>query len=132
MKQRNLQKRNSETSVIKLLALKDKAYNEIFLDTVHSMTLEEYALYYAELGFAVFPLIPDTKIPFKGSGGLHDATTDERIIQDWWLQEPDANIGLSTQNLVVVDIDQPNHPWLTEKIFPECPINLTPRKNGRR
>lgn len=39
------------------------------------MNLLEYALWYAELGYAVFPCAPGAKQPLT-SKGLHDATTD--------------------------------------------------------
>ncbi|NRA37897.1 MAG: bifunctional DNA primase/polymerase [Planctomycetes bacterium] len=92
------------------------------------MNLEEYALYYAELGYAVFPLQPGTKVPFAGSRGVLDASVDSEIISDWWLQEPDANIGLSTCNLCVLDVDLANHPWLAKIQQISCSaISMTPR-----
>ena len=64
------------------------------------------ALWYAERGLRVFPLQPGRKIPFGGSRGCHDATTDADRIRAWWTNTPDANIGLATGHLVdVVDID---------------------------
>lgn len=66
------------------------------------------ALWYAEQGVPVFPLIPGRKHPFKGSHGLLDATTDPSKITDWWTATPEANIGLATGHLFdVVDIDGP-------------------------
>ena len=71
--------------------------------------LHQSALWYAEQGQPVFPLAPGTKIPFKGSRGCLDATTDANQINAWWLATPDANIGLATGHLVdVVDIDGTN------------------------
>jgi len=70
------------------------------------------ALYYAALGWAVFPLVPRDKVPLlskaKGGKGLHDATTDAVTIAGWWTQYPDANVGIATgaaSGVVVVDVD---------------------------
>lgn len=69
-------------------------------------TLHQSALYYASCGLKVFPLSPGTKIPFKGSRGCLDATTDPDRINAWWTATPDANLGIATGHLVdVVDVD---------------------------
>ena len=63
------------------------------------------ALQLAEHGFPVFPLIPNDKRPLiKGWQRLATATDIDRI-RDWWADEPDANIGISTERLYVVDVD---------------------------
>ena len=72
------------------------------------MTLKETALSYAELNFAVFPLVPADKIPaVKNWGKL--ATTDKEIIIKWWDENPRYNIGIATGvpsgGLVVLDVD---------------------------
>lgn len=73
------------------------------------------ALYYASLGWAVFPLVPQDKVPLigkrDGGNGLHDATTDADQITAWWTGTPDANVGLVTgskSGVVVVDVDGEN------------------------
>lgn len=70
------------------------------------------ALFYASLGWAVFPLVPREKIPLlskaKGGNGLKDASADPDVVTAWWSKYPDANIGLTTggaSGLVVVDVD---------------------------
>jgi hypothetical protein len=70
------------------------------------------ALYYAGLGWPVFPLVPREKIPLfskkNGGHGVKDATTDADQVTAWWSDYPDANIGLATGGpsaLYVVDID---------------------------
>ena len=70
------------------------------------------ALYYASLGWSVFPLVPREKIPLlskaKGGNGLKDASADLDTVTAWWSRYPDANIGLTTggpSGLVVVDVD---------------------------
>jgi hypothetical protein len=37
--------------------------------------------------------------------GVKDATTDEDQIRQWWEAEPDANIGLATGEVFVIDLD---------------------------
>lgn len=70
------------------------------------VSLHSAALWYASVGLRVFPLSPGSKIPFKGSGGCHDATSDPERINAWWGGNPAANIGLATGHTVdVVDVD---------------------------
>lgn len=78
--------------------------------------LVQEAMRLASLGYRVFPCVPNQKRPLTPRG-LHEGTTDEDQIADWWTQHPDANIGLVTDGLVVVDVDatqdgKPN-PWLS-------------------
>ena len=60
---------------------------------------------YQETGFAIFPLVPDRKIPLKGSHGFRDARIVE--LRDSWPQG--ANVGIATGmrsgGLVVIDCD---------------------------
>jgi putative DNA primase/helicase len=73
--------------------------------------LLEAALRYADLGWHVFPLAPQRKIPPKGSHGCKEATTDTTKIRAWWEEQPRANIGIATGEKTgfwVLDID-PRH-----------------------
>lgn len=70
------------------------------------------AVYYASLGWPVFPLAPREKRPLlskkDGGNGVLDATTDVDIIVGWWTAHPTANVGIATGGdaaLYVVDID---------------------------
>lgn len=64
------------------------------------------ALWYAQEGHPVFPLLPGGKRPWHGSRGLTEATTDPGQIVAWWSELPDSNIGLATGHLVdVLDFD---------------------------
>ena len=61
----------------------------------NEMPLKVAALEYGRMGWPVLPLHPRLKRPAT-KHGLMDATTDERIIADWWKRWPEANIGLRT------------------------------------
>ncbi len=67
--------------------------------------LLDAALEFAGQGLSVFPLTPGTKIPRRGSGGFHDATTDIDQIRDWWTADSQPNLGVRTVGLAVVDVD---------------------------
>ncbi len=89
------------------------------------------AIHYAELGYPVFPCVPGTKKPLT-EHGFKDATTDPAQIEAWWTQWPDANVGIATADLAVIDIDGASNAWLADD--PEkaeslaCgPMSLTPR-----
>jgi hypothetical protein len=73
--------------------------------------LKRAALAYAlSLCWAVLPLAPCGKVP-RTKHGIHDATTNEQIIREWWTRWPDANIGVRTgsaSNLVAIDMDPRN------------------------
>lgn len=73
------------------------------------MTLKEWALEYARMGLAVFPLRAKNKTPAT-KNGCKDATTDQKQIASWWNRWPDANIGIATGSvsggLVVIDLDR--------------------------
>lgn len=70
--------------------------------------MKEWALYYASMGLAVFPLRPKDKRPATVNG-CKAATTNKEQIADWWDKHPDSNIGIATGRLsgglVVVDLD---------------------------
>ncbi len=70
--------------------------------------LRDAAIEYAKKGFAVFPLKPRNKTPIQG-GGFKNATTDLKLIEQWWSRTPNANIGIATGQmsggLVVIDLD---------------------------
>lgn len=50
------------------------------------------------LGWPVFPLAPQSKVPViakeDGGHGYLDATTDPEQINAWWVARPEANIGV--------------------------------------
>ncbi|MBQ0820987.1 DUF3987 domain-containing protein [Microvirga sp. HBU67558] len=79
------------------------------------MPLADAAVWYAQQGIPVFPLMPGRKTPFGNKwlgvaegvdGGFHVATIDEATIREWWRREPNANIGAPTGHLFwVLDVD---------------------------
>lgn len=69
--------------------------------------LHEAALRWAAAGIPVFPCAPGTKVPFEGSTGFHEATTDTAQIDRWWYGTPEANIAFSPADVgwCVIDPD---------------------------
>jgi Bifunctional DNA primase/polymerase, N-terminal len=65
------------------------------------------ALEYARRGWHVLPV--RGKIPCTAHG-VHDATTSEAIIRDWWRTWPSAGVAIAVgpSGLVVVDCDVKN------------------------
>ena len=66
------------------------------------------ALEFAQRGWRVFPLLPDSKKPHAGSAGFHDATADADTIRAAWQTCPQSNVGIATgkpSNVFVVDVD---------------------------
>lgn len=69
--------------------------------------LRDAARWYAGNGIALFPLRPGEKRPGTAHG-FKDATTDIAMVNTWWAEHPQANIGLPTGvRFDVVDIDPP-------------------------
>ncbi len=65
------------------------------------------ALYYASIGWKIFPCVPREKRPLT-THGVKDATNDPDVIRVWWEKWPDANIGLACgvgSGIYVIDID---------------------------
>lgn len=62
------------------------------------------ALRYAELGHRVLPLHPGEKEPLLRHG-VHQASDDERVLEDWWRRWPRANVGVACLALLVIDLD---------------------------
>lgn len=96
------------------IATGDRAAIDAAADEVEALTpapkptptLLASALWYAGQGLHVFPLSPGSKVPFRGTKGCLEATTDTARIEAWWDKIPDANVGIATGHLVdVVDID---------------------------
>lgn len=110
------------------------------------ITLKEAALYYAtRCGWPVIPLHfpiegrcscgrPNCPSPAKHPighlvpNGVHDATTNPEIIEAWWSEEPNANIGVCTGGgRVVIDVDprKGGDTSLLSLELPDAPTQLT-------
>ncbi|MCB7177103.1 bifunctional DNA primase/polymerase, partial [Lactiplantibacillus plantarum] len=65
------------------------------------------AIELAQRGYAVYPLIENTKKPPKGVSGYKDATIDQGTIFAWFENHPDYNLGLrlDLSDLLIVDVD---------------------------
>src|SRR3990170_1129434 len=91
------------------------------------------ALRYADLGYPVFPCAPGGKVPITAHG-FKDATTDAAQIEAWWTEYRDANIGIPTAGLIVIDVDGADNPWPGDpdksQDLARAPISFTP--NGGR
>lgn len=72
-------------------------------------TMKEWALKYADMGLAVFPLRPRDKRPATENGCIA-ATINKQQISNWWDRYPDCNIGIATGSksggLLVIDLDE--------------------------
>lgn len=81
------------------------------------MSMKAWAVKYAKMGWAIFPLVPGTKSPFKDSHGSSEATSDLAQVEAWWDAHPNANIGfrpaISGEGLYVFDVDPRNDGHLT-------------------
>jgi putative DNA primase/helicase len=90
------------------------------------MTMLDMASSYVKVGFKVFPAFSIQNgactcggegcsagkhpIGFLAPRGVRDATGDINVVEGWWTQVPNANIGIATgkkSNLVVLDVDGP-------------------------
>lgn len=92
--------------------------------------LLEAAIRYANSGYAVFPCVNGINPTPLTKRGFKDASTDPGQIESWWKRHPDANIGLATDDLLVIDVDGPKNSWLTKERADElgkAPIARTPR-----
>lgn len=74
-----------------------------------SQLYKGWALYYASLGWHVFPLKPGTKYP-GCEHGSSEATTDTVQIERWWDAAPMSGIGMrpAASGMYVLDMDPRN------------------------
>jgi len=78
-----------------------------------SISILNEALLLARKGFHVFPLRPNSKLPYI-SDFKNKATSDEEQITKWFTQNPNLNVAISTssfrknEHLLVVDVDDKN------------------------
>ncbi|HYK92122.1 MAG TPA: bifunctional DNA primase/polymerase [Acidobacteriota bacterium] len=107
------------------------------ISPLESPHMVAHALTYARRGLKVFPIWapfggactcgePDCENAGKhpvaelAPHGVNDATTDRARIRQWWTTKPDANIGISAENLIVIDVDKDHGGFLSlEKLETE-------------
>jgi hypothetical protein len=65
----------------------------------------DYAIQYARAGYRVIPV--RGKIPLTEHGAL-DSSSDESTIREWWKRWPSANVGMTLDGLVAIDVDPRN------------------------
>ncbi len=103
-----------------------RRYGNLDVRSIPISTPLEYALSYAECGFAVVPVYAARegrcscgkgercrnpgKHP-RTRNGVKDGSTDPKRISNWWKKHPDSNVGIVTgakSGLVAIDVD-PRH-----------------------
>ncbi|MDX2199601.1 MAG: bifunctional DNA primase/polymerase [Phycisphaerae bacterium] len=94
-------------------------------------TMLQTALWYADLGYPVFPCAPGRKTPATPHG-LLDATTDVEQIGRWWTEQPSANVAIRTDGLLVVDVDGAENPWLHDDAERRAEIAIAPTSQTPR
>lgn len=111
------------------------------------MRVLDAAVSYAERGWRVFPVHGVVRgrctcgrrgCPSPGKHpltrrGVHEATTNEDVIRDWWRQWRSANVGIVTgrhSGIVVVDIDLPLALASLDHVLGLFPVTLTGLSGG--
>ncbi len=93
----------------------------------------ELAHHYARNGWPVFPL--NGKVPAipkdRGGHGCIDATLNATLIEAWWTDYPEANVGIATgrrSGLLVIDVDpRKTSDWLASVNTLKLPQTFTVR-----
>lgn len=102
------QQANNQQQVARLLAYLDYLDEQRDKARTAPGALFQAAITYASHGINIFPLSPGTKIPFKGTSGVHEATSDLQQIRSWWKTTPQANIAIAPDHrFSVMDLDGP-------------------------
>jgi archaellum biogenesis ATPase FlaH len=71
----------------------------------------EAALFYAQIGWKVFPITPGQKFPLAKSHGKDDASNDPAVINDWFSGYPERNVAVAMgpgSGVMAFDIDPKN------------------------
>jgi len=75
-------------------------------DSVPAVSILTDVLRLLDDGFAVFPLIPYGKYPFRSSHAYKDATNRPHKVRNWWSTKIRANVAIYTGHKVFVfDVD---------------------------
>ena len=92
-------------------------------------SMKENALDLWERGFSLVQLGKCSKSAIRKWADLRDNPATDDIIDTWWSEQPDGNIGLLTGNgLVVVDCDSPEAVAIVESRLPKTPWRVKTRR----
>ncbi len=101
-----------------------------------SNNILDWALFYANKGWHVFPIVPGEKRPLT-THGVKDATANQDQIKNWWLKWPKANIAVACgmkSGIYAVDVDidvkTGTNGWKSMEGLPSLPRTIcqnTPR-----
>lgn len=99
------------------------------IPNVDGMSLAQAAQTYAVAGLQVFPLEPNSALPYGKTHGHLDATDDVEQVERWWTEHPEAGIGLRGTELLIIDVDAPD---LATEVFDAlhdsgAPMQMTAR-----
>ncbi|WP_208721899.1 MULTISPECIES: bifunctional DNA primase/polymerase [Rhodococcus] len=84
-------------------------------------------------GWSVFPIVPRGKVPYAGSHGHRDATTDRAQVEEWTRIHANGNIGIRPAGgMLVVDIDSAAllAPWMNERGLSLPPTRVVRTNRG--
>jgi len=92
-----------------------------------------HALKYFREGFDIIPLTPASKKPFPGREWGETQFTKEEEVTEFWMEFPDANIGIRTEGLCVIDVDflKEGKDYYSEENFAKCMKGLTSKYRVR-
>lgn len=94
--------------------------------TNNPQLMQDAAEYWGGKGFPVFPLKPRLKVP-DTKDGFKSATTDLATIKEWFADNPNRNLGLSTGGgLVVIDVDTKDGDGMAELVGLENRLGKLP------
>lgn len=94
----------------------------------HARRMQRCAVYYAELGFCVFPVKHGGKFPYKDTRGELNGSDDPAFVREVWEAFPGANIGWALRyhpGCFVLDVDARNggNEWLARR--PPLPSTIS-------
>ncbi|MFZ2522516.1 MAG: bifunctional DNA primase/polymerase [Minisyncoccia bacterium] len=90
----------------------------------------EWALYYRSIGWSPFPVVKGGKVPSIEWKKYQNEIASEEEINNWWKQNPEANIGIATglvSGVIVLDIDSKHN--RTSKEF-QIPPTICAKTGG--
>jgi hypothetical protein len=82
------------------------------------VTTGDWACKLVSMGFVIFPLMPDTKIPPEDMHWSTMSTLNGTLVREWWDEFPEDNIGINCgeSGILVVDLDSTKAADLLDEI----------------